>query len=64
MGSKIYGYAPDVEILVWSDIFKGIDDALLNNVPIERKSPAEWLESLNKSVRDEADKILKNQFIE
>jgi len=63
MDSKIYGYAPDVEILVWSDIFKGIDDALLNNVPIEHKSPTDWLESLNKSVRDETDKILKTRFI-
>ena len=61
--SKIYGYASDIKILVWSDIFNGIDDALLNNVPIEHKSPADWLESLNKSVRDEAYKILKTQFI-
>ena len=61
--SRIYGYAPDIKILVWSDIFKGIDDALLNNVPIEQKLPADWLKSLNKSVKDVAYKILKTQFI-
>ena len=40
------GYAAQTNFLVWSDKFKGIDDALLNRVPVQIKTPSEFMRSL------------------
>lgn len=45
---------PRVEILTWKPEIKGIDDALLQNIPIVPKSPVEWLKSLSEASRREA----------
>ncbi len=44
--AKQYGYNCQTNFLVWSDKFKGIDDALLNNIPIHIKTPSEFIRSL------------------
>ncbi len=49
---------PRVKILTWKAEFKGIDDALLRNIPIIPKSPIEWLKSLSEASRREAVRVL------
>ena len=49
---------PRVTILTWKPEIKGIDDALLQNIPIIPKSPIEWLKSLNETSRREAVRVL------
>lgn len=44
--AKQYGYDSQTNFLVWSDKHKGIDDALLNNIPIHIKTPSEFMRSL------------------
>ncbi len=49
--AKQYRYNAPTNLLIWSDKFKGIDDALLNKIPIRVKTPSEWLNSLDFSLR-------------
>lgn len=46
-------YNDQTNFLVWSDKFKGIDDAFLNKIPIQIKTPSEWLKSLGCSAHTE-----------
>lgn len=50
MDSSKYNYDANLKVLVWSDKFKGIDDALLNNVPIEQQLPSQWMNSVKLNV--------------
>ncbi|CAN5462720.1 DUF3854 domain-containing protein [soil metagenome] len=45
--ARQHEYNDQTNFLVWSDRFKGIDDALLNQIPMQTKTPSEWLKSLN-----------------
>lgn len=47
-----------IKILTWSCEYKGIDDALLENVPIISRSIFEWYESIGEKCRNETKLIL------
>lgn len=42
-----FGYDAQTHFFSWSDKFKGIDDALLNEIPIQIITPSEWLRSVD-----------------
>lgn len=44
---------PQIKILTWNTKIKGIDDALMQNIPITLKSIFEWFDSLNDAFRQE-----------
>jgi hypothetical protein len=45
--ARQHEYNDQTNFLIWSEKFKGIDDALLSSTPMQTKTPAEWLKSLN-----------------
>lgn len=56
--AKRIGFQNQVTILTWNPKIKGIDDALLQNVPITQQSPAEWYKSLSKLCQDKIAGII------
>jgi hypothetical protein len=50
--AKRIGFQKQVKILTWNPKIKGIDDALLQNVPITQQTPSEWYKSLSKLCQD------------
>ncbi len=49
--AKYYQYDSQTSFFCWSKKCKGIDDALLNRIPIDVISPVDWFETLDSSVR-------------
>lgn len=47
-----YGYNAETNFLVWSDKFKGIDDALLKGASFQVKTPLEWLKIVDYPVAE------------
>jgi len=58
LSSVKLNFQPEVKILTWKPIAKGIDDALLNRLPIICQSPDEWLKSLGANCQRQAAEIL------
>lgn len=56
--AKRHKYDAQTNLLIWSDKFKGIDDALLNKIPIRVKTPSEWFKSLDFSIRQKVYKLI------
>lgn len=50
--AKRYGYKAQTDFLVWSEKFKGIDDALLSNASLLVKTPLEWLRTFDYPVAE------------
>ena len=50
-------YDAQTSFLIWSEKFKGIDDALLNKIPISLKTPVEWFNSLDYPVRQKINNL-------
>ena len=51
------GFQPRIKILTWDTKFKGIDEALLHNVPIIPLLPLEWRKSLNADCRSQIEQV-------
>ena len=46
-------FQPRIKIFTWNMKIKGIDDALIQNISINPKSPLEWFDSLSDACRQE-----------
>ena len=58
--AKRYEYEAKTNFLVWSDKFKGIDDALLNNASFLVKTPSEWIKTFDDPVVERLNSNLLN----
>lgn len=52
-----------IKILTWNRKYKGIDEALLKNIPISRQTIFEWYKSISEKSQNEAKEILRKSLL-